>query len=331
MKFSIIVPVYNVKKYIEKCVQSVLTQTITDYELILVDDGASDGSEILCDCYAQKHANIKVIHKTNAGLSSARNAGLKIASGNYIIYLDGDDFWIENTLLQEINVRIERENVDLVAFGGKEYYCENDGDKFKQLKVVFDKECVITTEEYIKSSLKKNELYPWYAWLYAIRRDILVNHKFEFPEGRYYEDVYAVWRMLNLTRSVSVIPMEAYAYRQQRIGAITNSTSYQKLCDFLWANETNIQDILKMDMDEDVRKLLLDSFSKNYYSCCISQGELSGEEKKEYYRELKKKRYLMDYALSRKWVIIRRVSKIIGFRGMLLVFHLRAKWRKRNG
>lgn len=331
MTFSIIVPVYNIKDYIERCIHSVLNQTYANFELILVDDGSSDGSESVCDYYATKYSNIKVIHQTNAGLSSARNTALKIARGNYIIFLDGDDFWIENTLLQEINVRIERENVDLVAFGGKEYYCENDGDKFKQLKVVFDKECVITTEEYIKSSLKKNELYPWYAWLYAIRRDILVNHKFEFPEGRYYEDVYAVWRMLNLTRSVSVIPMEAYAYRQQRIGAITNSITYQKLYDFLWANETNIQDILKMDMGEDVRKLLLDSFSKNYYSCCILQGELSGEEKKEYYRELKKKRYLMDYALSRKWVMIRRISKVIGFRGMLLVFHLRAKWRKRNG
>ena len=100
MTFSIIVPVYNIKDYIERCIHSVLNQTYANFELILVDDGASDGSEILCDCYAQKHANIKVIHKTNAGLSSARNAGLKIASGNYIIYLDGDDFWIENTLLQ---------------------------------------------------------------------------------------------------------------------------------------------------------------------------------------------------------------------------------------
>ena len=94
MKFSIIVPVYNVEKYLEECVSSILKQDFTDYEVILVDDGSTDSSGIMCDEIAKTHRNFKVVHQQNSGVSVARNIGLSTALGEYIIFLDSDDFFI---------------------------------------------------------------------------------------------------------------------------------------------------------------------------------------------------------------------------------------------
>lgn len=93
VKFSIIIPIYNVERYLETCVNSILTQTYSDYEVILVDDGSPDRCGELCDHYAESDSRVKVVHKVNGGLSSARNAGLDIAMGEYVIFVDSDDYW----------------------------------------------------------------------------------------------------------------------------------------------------------------------------------------------------------------------------------------------
>ena len=103
LKFSIILPIYNVEKYLPKCVESILSQTFTDYEIILVDDGSTDNSPAICDKFAKEHSNIKVIHKVNGGQSEARNLGADTANGEYIIFIDSDDFIIKNDFLEKIN------------------------------------------------------------------------------------------------------------------------------------------------------------------------------------------------------------------------------------
>ena len=106
--FSIIVPVYKAEKYISECVDSVLAQTFEDFELILADDGSPDRCPEICDEYAKKDSRIKVIHKENGGASSARNSGIDAACGEYIIFLDSDDYWEENYTLQRLDGKIKR-------------------------------------------------------------------------------------------------------------------------------------------------------------------------------------------------------------------------------
>ena len=101
MRFSIILPIYNVEKYLKECVDSILKQTFLDYELILVDDGSTDGSPELCDKLAETDGRIRVLHKKNGGLSDARNAGTNIAKGDYIIYIDSDDFIVRDDILEK--------------------------------------------------------------------------------------------------------------------------------------------------------------------------------------------------------------------------------------
>ena len=102
-KVSVIVPVYNVEDYIRECLDSLINQTLTDIEIILVDDGSKDLSGTICDEYAKKDCRIKVIHKENGGQSSARNAGLKVSTGEYILFVDSDDYIVENTLETLLN------------------------------------------------------------------------------------------------------------------------------------------------------------------------------------------------------------------------------------
>lgn len=122
--FSVIIPVFKIEEYLERCVDSVLQQTYTDFEVLLVDDGSPDNCPVICDRYAEKDTRVKVIHKKNGGLVSARNAGLRSARGKYICYVDGDD-WVEGTLLEGLSeiVRTQKEP-DMIIFGAVREYTE---------------------------------------------------------------------------------------------------------------------------------------------------------------------------------------------------------------
>ncbi|MGN0502455.1 MAG: glycosyltransferase family 2 protein, partial [Ruminococcus sp.] len=120
-KFSVIIPVYNVQKYLDECVDSVLNQTYSNFEIILVDDGSTDRSPRICDCYAKKDDRIKVIHKENGGLSSARNCGIRAMTGDYVLFLDSDDFWDNKKALDSLSKIIYEESADVVCYGYKEF------------------------------------------------------------------------------------------------------------------------------------------------------------------------------------------------------------------
>lgn len=142
MRFSIIVPVYNTERYLKKCIDSILIQKFSDFELILVDDGSEDGCGDMCDQYAEYDSRVRVIHKKNMGVSAARNDGLDKASGDYILFVDSDD-WIENNCLEVLNDVIT-ENIDVVVFGLK--------------KIFKNKIDIILPELYVKSEEIKEKL-----------------------------------------------------------------------------------------------------------------------------------------------------------------------------
>ena len=115
MKFSVIIPIYKVEQYLRQCVDSVLAQTYTDVEIILVDDGSPDSCPAICDEYAKKDSRIKVIHKPNGGLSDARNAGLDMAQGEYVLFLDSDDWWDDKDALRKTDASLKDTHLCLFA------------------------------------------------------------------------------------------------------------------------------------------------------------------------------------------------------------------------
>lgn len=121
MKFSIVVPVYNVEKFFEECINSILCQSFRDFEIILVDDGSIDSSCLLCENRLQSDCKIKVIHKKNGGLSDARNIGMKAATGEYLVFLDSDDYWSNDKVLEQINERLSDTRIDVLCVN----YCKD--------------------------------------------------------------------------------------------------------------------------------------------------------------------------------------------------------------
>ena len=180
---SVTVPVYNVQNYLAKCIESVLAQTYKNFELILVDDGSTDCSSQICDCYQQKDSRIKVIHKDNGGLSSARNAGLDVSEGKYIYFLDSDDY-IEPNLLEETISIMEDKQCDMVSFGMVKEdvhgnHIENILYKPANIKITKEEERM---EFHLKHLL--NYRMGWEACNRIFRCDIIREHGLRFISER---------------------------------------------------------------------------------------------------------------------------------------------------
>lgn len=173
-KFSVIVPIYKVEKYLSKCIDSILEQTYTNFELILVDDGSPDKCPQICDEYAKKDSRIKVIHKQNGGLVSARNIGIKNATGDYICYVDGDDWIVKETLYKINNIIIKNPNVDMVVFNLEKLY-DNQIEKI---------EFYVEPGLYDKERLKK-EIYPYL--MYDNRKPFCVGTLFPAACNKIYK------------------------------------------------------------------------------------------------------------------------------------------------
>ena len=178
MFFSVIVPIYKVEKYLKRCIESVLNQTCKDFELILVDDGSPDNCPGICDAYASENANVKVVHKENGGLVSARQAGIKIASGEYVFNLDGDDALIPETLECAKNI-ITETNADIVSFSHAEYRNGTTKEIVNDIIPVgfYDKENMIKSIYPHILSDKNMKNITYFLCGKAIRRTLVTPHQ----------------------------------------------------------------------------------------------------------------------------------------------------------
>jgi glycosyltransferase involved in cell wall biosynthesis len=206
---SIIVPVYNVEEYLPKCIESILNQTLTNYELILVNDGSSDNSGNICDKFAQKDDRIVVIHKENGGLSDARNTGLNIAIGKYIAFVDSDDFIIESAYELMIN-EAEKYELDLIAGYAFTYIDENRFyPKIKKRK--FDNAVYIGVE-FLCMSINEGSM-SMCSVLNIYRRELITANDLYFKKNLLHEDEHWTPRVFLEAKRVKYIDLDFYAHR----------------------------------------------------------------------------------------------------------------------
>ena len=205
--FSIIVPVYNVEKWLERCIESILNQTYEKFELILVDDGSPDNSGAICDKYAQIDKRINVIHKKNGGLSSARNAGLNISKGNYIVFIDSDDYIKEN-LLEKTIKSIEKYHTDIIMFGYEMFLSKNKSlPLFKTGLILNPKQEALNVD---KPNFN-NEFC--FTWRYIFNREFLnINNMIFNEEIKVAEDTIFNMECIFLANSMYVIDESLYIY-----------------------------------------------------------------------------------------------------------------------
>ena len=225
---SIIVPVYKVEPWLRECMDSILGQTFRDFELILVDDGSPDGCGAICDEYARLDTRVRVIHKENGGLSSARNAGLRIARGAYILFIDSDDF-VEANMLQRLMQAADQHSADVVMFNFDTYYppehtgWKRAGSSFSSA-VMSNAEfaAFLAHSDHWPASIACNKLY---------RRQIWEN--LSFPEGFIHEDEAVIHHVVEQCRTIAIIDDCLYHYRQIVSTSITGQgiriASFDKL------------------------------------------------------------------------------------------------------
>ena len=273
-KFSIIIPVYNVEKYIKKCVDSVFNQTFKDYEVIVVNDGTPDKSMEMI-----KEYDVTIIDQKNQGLSAARNNAVKKAKGDYIIFLDSDDYWRKD-LLKEINKSLKN-NPDVVRFQIQEIFEDQDGilehkeKGFEGLNGV-DAFNTICNYHYLEN-----------ACCYAIKRKYFEKNKFEFKKGKIHEDFGLLPLVIIKADIVNSIEYIGYNYLQRKTSIMGNKSyekTIKKVNDMFEHYKFLINEIDKTNIDSKVFK----SFVAN--STILKICELKGKEYKEFKRKLKEEK-----------------------------------------
>ena len=215
IKLSIIVPVYNVEKYVKRCVDSILNQNYKNIELILVDDGSTDNSGIICDSY-KNDLRVKVFHQKNQGVSSARNLGIEISNGNYLLFLDADD-WLADKALSKLIYNCN--DADMIMFGAYNYIeLENNNCKItKRIDFCGKKKPFLVCDKY-KEIFDKSVV----LWNKMIKREIVSGLRFDI-NIRYGEDAIFLCKVLNNVNSAYIIPEELYYYYNNRVGNVVSA------------------------------------------------------------------------------------------------------------
>lgn len=222
---SIIVPVYKVEDYLRRCLDSIVTQTLSDIEIILVDDGSPDRCGEICDEYAEKDSRIQVIHKVNGGLSDARNAGLSVASGDYITLVDSDD-WIEPTMLEQLYKMSRKFNADIVECAVKNIFPDHVDEGVQGI-----------TEEVVGDNIfALKELLKWRTFTTIACAKLYKRSLFQsisYPVGRRHEDEFVTYKLFYFSRCSAYIDEALYNYDRTREGSITQNFQEKNLdvCD----------------------------------------------------------------------------------------------------
>lgn len=227
-KISVIVPVYNTEKYLHRCIDSILAQTFTDFELLLIDDGSTDDSGDICDEYASLDKRIKVFHKENGGASSARNLGLDNACGNYLIFLDSDDFWIDNLFINVFHNLASKNNLDIVR--GEYRAIKENGETLwnretsRERLLYADK--TLCNTDFLKYAVNGEFFLP----LCLFKRSLFSELRFE--DGRMFlEDMLTLSTVLLVDVRCMYLPQyRFYAYRK-RTQSASNIQSIKKYSD----------------------------------------------------------------------------------------------------
>lgn len=288
-KISIIVPVYKVEKELDRCVQSLLNQTYKNIEIILVDDGSRDRCSIMCDCYAEKDIRVKTIHKENGGLSDARNAGLKIATGEYILFVDSDDY-IEIDSCSKFHEALTSEDIDIVVGNAIMHKSNNNIEMMTHQATYSDK--IYTSKEFIIKAVNAHE---WYApaWLNLYRREFLIENNLYYEKGIYFEDMQMLPRVFLKAKKIVSIDYVFYHYIIRENSIMTSKKNEKKQNDSMRIMK---QWKTKFDMveDKEFRKALYGMLARCYLHECrvykIQKNQIKGLNK----------RFIIKYGINSK-------------------------------
>lgn len=312
-KLTFILPIYNVETYLPQCIDSILCQITEDCEIILVDDGATDNSGMICDRYVQSDSRIKVIHKPNGGLSSARNAGFALADGRYVCFVDSDDY-IEPGSVEKLLSWIEDTNADVGFLQSQKVYPDGTSEPMGeglQRSEIYGKE-----KESVLHFLASRPKFPASAWGKIYRRSFLSDHSLSFPaDRRLSEDLQYSLNLFLAAERFDVLEFPYYCYRQSRAGSITSNISPKYYFDTaLFVTETAAQ-FAPNQKPAGYGSECAMSYAAYEYAILIWQAIfLVGEERKKADAFLKDYRWVLKFGQAKKTKLINVMVRLFGLK-----------------
>ena len=302
---SVIVPVYNVEKYLSGCIESIVNQTYKNLEIILVDDGSPDRCGAICDEYAKKDERIKVIHKKNGGLSSARNAGIEISNGEYIAFVDSDDY-IGRDMYEVLYNNIKKYNCDISICN---FLCVDENgkniDSMNETMPVGDG--VVDSKSVLYYKFTETKYWYWVvAWNKLYKRNIFDNIRFE--DGKLHEDEFIAHHIYFSAENVACASDALYFYVQRTDSIMSKKYSVKRL-DYVEALLLRLNFAIENEFPKDV---ILKYFNIYFYSLIRSRrkADLSDKEFKKRYRELNKMYKKIYFSLLKCMFDIKSTIKI---------------------
>jgi len=307
-QISIIIPVYNTGIYLKQCIDSIICQSFNDYEMILVDDGSKDNSPAICDTYSLEYPFIQTIHQTNMGVAAARNTGIEKAAGEYLLFLDSDDFIKEEALQLIINTVYENAAVDVIFLEAEKVFANgstemlNDGYKREEI--------VNHSRNDVFKHLGELNKYPGAAWSKLIRKNIVIENRLSFMNGRVVgEDLDFVMNVMLHSNVFNYCSSTFYCYRQRRIGAVSTSHTIHKFADLLSVIEGWI-DLAKTE-HKDVETSIYSMAAYEYQVLLPIYAKLSKIDARKYKGKMKELKWVLDYRHTSTAKIIRICISII--------------------
>lgn len=292
---SIIVPIYQAKEYLEKCIKSILEQSFSDFELILVDDGSDDGSELICNVFAKEDERVKIIRQENQGVSCARNIGLDYATGKYIAFIDADD-WIEKDLFKEMIHVMEKSKADVLYHGFiKDIWNENETESIpKDNPVIEGVLSKRTMKTYITE--QKGEI-GMKVFCYVIKRELLNDIRFNVNMA-YAEDAVFIMQVLTKARSYCMLEKCGYHYNV-RTGLAENhwqpdlAECYKKSFNTILLFYKSLH-LSKQQASEIMAIKVMNGYASLIYNLCLPTCPLKRKEKIELLKQ-ERKEFRVDY------------------------------------
>lgn len=321
--FSFIIPVYNVEKYLVECVDSIISQNYFNYEIILIDDGSTDGSLDICNMLAFKHDCIKSYTQTNKGLSATRNKGIEYSQGIYLIFVDSDDKISEDkNILKKIHNILAYQDIELLLFSIRLFEVKNGAEvsiknyKNNFTKCTGDLNLIFRKRLYLASACNK-----------IIKKEIIDIYNIRFIEGYLSEDIYWCAELLMSTKKIFFYPLEFYFYRKNREGSITYVTSRKNIID-IFKQLVKYSHVLEKDIYIENKKYVNEYFAFYYLSCLFQMIKHIDFNLNEINKMMEKFSFYLSFSNEKRIVLVRVLYFILGFSGMISLIKILTLIRK---
>ena len=319
-RVSIVIPVYNTSRFLEECIRSVLHQDFTDWEVLLIDDGSTDDSGTICDQFAANDPRIEVLHQPNQGLSVARNNGLTRAQGEFVLFLDSDDFWLrQDTLTTLLDAMDRHPECDFIGFNWVYYFSKERQSRWTDFGN--DVPEVVSGEEALRSILRSGDT-PMSACIKILRRDFLIKSELSFIPGITSEDIPWFMRLLCHTTHCLFLHDYLYGYRQEVDGSITKEYTPRRFHDLVFIIEDGLQ-LADSQPSPGMREALLSFYATEYCILLSHMDVLTKKERQSIEPWMREHQYLLRNDQSPKVRLANRAWRLTGLKGLELLLRLR--------